>query len=214
MKSLVLKDLYTVLHNSKAFLVVIIGMSFFLSFTTNGDTGFYNIFCAIMSSMLVVTTFSFDHLSNWEPYAMILPITRKDVVRGKFALLFLVCAAGTVLGFVLGLLSCTLLPSLTLDLHEQVFYLFPAFSISLFMGSLSIPLIFKFGAEKARVLVMAAFCIPSVLLILALKTAENFGVHLSEQTFITILVFSPLLVLVFAFFMYQISCRVFEKKEL
>jgi len=214
MKSLVLKDLYTVLHNSKAFLVVIIGMSFFLSFTTNGDTGFYNIFCAIMSSMLVVTTFSFDHLSNWEPYAMILPITRKDVVRGKFALLFLVCAAGTVLGFVLGLLSCTLLPSLTLDLHEQVFYLFPAFSISLFMGSLSIPLIFKFGAEKARVLLMAAFCIPSVLLILALKTAENFGVHLSEQTFITILVFSPLLVLVFAFFMYQISCRVFEKKEL
>ena len=167
-----------------------------------------------MSSMLVVTTFSFDHLSNWEPYAMILPITRKDVVRGKFALLFLVCAAGTVLGFVLGLLSCTLLPSLTLDLHEQVFYLFPAFSISLFMGSLSIPLIFKFGAEKARVLLMAAFCIPSVLLILALKTAENFGVHLSEQTFITILVFSPLLVLVFAFFMYQISCRVFEKKEL
>lgn len=214
MKSLVLKDLYTVLHNSKAFLVVIIGMSFFLSFTTNGDTGFYNIFCAIMSSMLVVTTFSFDHLSNWEPYAMILPITRKDVVRGKFALLFLVCAAGTVLGFVLGLLSCTLLPSLTLDLREQVFYLFPAFSISLFMGSLSIPLIFKFGAEKARVLLMAAFCIPSVLLILALKTAENFGVHLSEQTFITILVFSPLLVLVFAFFMYQISCRVFEKKEL
>lgn len=214
MKSLVLKDLYTVLHNSKAFLVVIIGMSFFLSFTTNGDTGFYNIFCAIMSSMLVVTTFSFDHLSNWEPYAMILPITRKDVVRGKFALLFLVCAAGTVLGFVLGLLSCTLLPSLTLDLHEQVFYLFPAFSISLFMGSLSIPLIFKFGAEKARLLLMAAFCIPSVLLILALKTAENFGVHLSEQTFITILVFSPLLVLVFAFFMYQISCRVFEKKEL
>ena len=203
MKSLVLKDLYTVLHNSKAFLVVIIGMSFFLSFTTNGDTGFYNIFCAIMSSMLVVTTFSFDHLSNWEPYAMILPITRKDVVRGKFALLFLVCAAGTVLGFVLGLLSCTLLPSLTLDLHEQVFYLFPAFSISLFMGSLSIPLIFKFGAEKARVLLMAAFCIPSVLLILALKTAENFGVHLSEQTFITILVFSPLLVLVFAFFMYR-----------
>lgn len=214
MKSLLLKDLYTVLHNSKAFLVMIVGMSFFLSFTTNGDTGFYNIFCAIMSSMLVVTTFSFDHLSNWEPYAMILPITRKDVVRGKFALLLLVCAAGTVLGFVLGLLSCTLLPSLTLDLREQVFYLFPAFSISLFMGSLSIPLIFKFGAEKARLLLMAAFCIPSVLLILALKTAENFGVHLSDQTLTEVLAFSPLLVLVFAFFMYQISCRIFEKKEL
>ena len=61
---------------------------------------------------------------------------------------------------------------------------------------------------------MAAFCIPSVLLILALKTAENFGVHLSDQTLTEVLAFSPLLVLVFAFFMYQISCRIFEKKEL
>lgn len=214
MKSLVLKDLYTVLHNSKAFLVMIVAMSFFLSFTSEGSGGFYTIFCCIMGAMLVVTTFSFDNLCNWEPYAMILPITRRDVVKGKFALLLLVSVAGALLGFALSVLTNTVLPNLTLDLKEQAFYLLPGFSIALFMGSLSIPLIFKFGAEKARLLLMASFALPAVALILSLKALEKAGVSLTDQMVIGFFSLSPVLVLVFAFLMYLISCRIFEAKEL
>lgn len=214
MKSLVLKDLYTVLHNSKAFLVMIVAMSFFLSFTSEGSGGFYTIFCCIMCAMLVVTTFSFDNLCNWEPYAMILPITRRDVVKGKFALLLLVSVAGALLGFALSVLTNTVLPNLTLDLKEQAFYLLPGFSIALFMGSLSIPLIFKFGAEKARLLLMASFALPAVALILSLKALEKAGVSLTDQMVIGFFSLSPVLVLVFAFLMYLISCRIFEAKEL
>lgn len=214
MKSLVLKDLYTVLHNSKAFLVMIVAMSFFLSFTSEGSGGFYTIFCCIMCAMLVVTTFSFDNLCNWEPYAMILPITRRDVVKGKFALLLLVSAAGALVGFALSVLTSTVLPGLTLDLKEQAFYLLPGFSIALFMGSLSIPLIFKFGAEKARLLLMASFALPAVALILSLKAMEKAGVSLTDQMVIGFFSLSPVLVLVFAFLMYLLSCRIFEAKEL
>lgn len=214
MKSLVLKDLYTVLHNSKAFLVMIVAMGFFLSFTSEGSGGFYTIFCCIMCAMLVVTTFSFDNLCNWEPYAMILPITRRDVVKGKFALLLLVSAAGALVGFALSVLTSTVLPGLTLDLKEQAFYLFPGFSIALFMGSLSIPLIFKFGAEKARLLLMASFALPAVALVLILRALEKVGVSLTDQMVIGFFSLSPVLVLVFAFLMYLISCRIFEAKEL
>lgn len=214
MKSLVLKDLYTVLHNSKAFLVMIVAMGFFLSFTSEGSGGFYTIFCCIMCAMLVVTTFSFDNLCNWEPYAMILPITRRDVVKGKFALLLLVSAAGALVGFALSVLTSTVLPGLTLDLKEQAFYLLPGFSIALFMGSLSIPLIFKFGAEKARLLLMASFALPAVALVLILRALEKVGVSLTDQMVIGFFSLSPVLVLVFAFLMYLISCRIFEAKEL
>lgn len=214
MKPLVLKDLYTVFHNSKAFLVMIVAMGFFLSFTSDGSGGFYTIFCCIMCAMLVVTTFSFDNLCNWEPYAMILPITRRDVVKGKFALLLLVSAAGALVGFALSVLTSAVLPGHTLDLKEQAFYLLPGFSIALFMGSLSIPLIFKFGAEKARLLLMASFALPAVALVLILRAMEKAGVSLTDQMVIGFFSLSPVLVLVFAFLMYLISCRIFETKEL
>lgn len=214
MKSLVLKDLYTVLHNSKAFLVMIVAMGFFLSFTSESSGGFYTIFCCIMCAMLVVTTFSFDNLCNWEPYAMILPITRRDVVKGKFALLLLVSAAGALVGFALSVLTNIVLPGQTLDLKEQAFYLLPGFSIALFMGSLSIPLIFKFGAEKARLLLMASFALPAVALVLILRAMEKAGISLTDQMVIGFFSLSPVLVLVFAFLMYLISCRIFEAKEL
>lgn len=214
MKSLVLKDLYTILHNSKAFLVMIVAMGFFLSFSSEGSGGFYTIFCCMMCAMLVVTTFSFDNLCSWEPYAMILPITRRDVVRGKFALLLLVSAVGALLGFAMSILTCAVLPSLTLDLKEQVFYLLPGFSVAMFMGSLSIPLIFKFGAEKARMLLIASFALPAILLALVLRALEKAGVHLTDQMVIRFFSLAPVLVLVFAFLMYLLSCRIFEEKEL
>lgn len=214
MKSLVLKDLYTILHNSKAFLVMIVAMGFFLSFSSEGSGGFYTIFCCMMCAMLVVTTFSFDNLCSWEPYAMILPITRRDVVKGKFALLLLVSAVGALLGFAMSILTCAVLPSLTLDLKEQAFCLLPGFSVAMFMGSLSIPLIFKFGAEKARMLLIASFALPAILLALVLRALEKAGVHLTDQMVIRFFSLAPVLVLVFAFLMYLLSCRIFEEKEL
>lgn len=214
MKSLVLKDLYTILHNSKAFLVMIVAMGFFLSFSSEGSGGFYTIFCCMMCAMLVVTTFSFDNLCSWEPYAMILPITRRDVVKGKFALLLLVSVVGALLGFAMSILTCAVLPSLTLDLKEQAFCLLPGFSVAMFMGSLSIPLIFKFGAEKARMLLIASFALPAILLALVLRALEKAGVPLTDQMVIRFFSLAPVLVLVFAFLMYLLSCRIFEEKEL
>ncbi len=214
MKSLVMKDLYNVGHNMKSTLVVIFFMGVFITFTSDGDTSFYSIFCAVMFSMMVITSFSYDTLSNWEHYAMILPVTRRDVVRGKFAVLLLLSLTGAVLGLLVGLLSAAIVPNATLDLGEQAFYMLPSFTVSIFMGSTSIPLIFKFGAEKARLMLMATFVLPALLLIAVLKLMEQAGVHLTDQMVVTFFTAAPVLVLVWAYVMYRISCGIFQKKEL
>lgn len=214
MKSLVLKDLYNVSHNAKSTLAVIILMGVFLTFTSDGDTSFYSIFCAIMCSLMVITSFSYDTLSNWARYAVILPLTRRDVVRGKFVVLLLLSLVGAVLGLLVGLLSTAILPNATLDLGEQAFYILPGFTVSMFMGSTSIPLIFKFGTEKARLMLMGTFVLPALLVLAVMKLVERSGGQLTDQMVITFFTASPVLVLIWAYFMYRLSCNIFQKKEL
>lgn len=214
MKSLILKDLYNVSHNAKSTLAVIVLMGIFLTFTTDGNTSFYSIFCAIMCSLMVITSFSYDTLSNWTRYAMILPVTRQDVVRGKFAVLLLLSLVGAVLGLLVGLLSTAILPSATLDLGEQAFYMLPGFTVSIFMGSTSIPLIFKFGTEKARLMLMGTFVLPALLLLVLIKLIERAGGQMTDQMVINFFTAAPLLVLVWAYLMYRVSCGIFQKKEL
>lgn len=75
MKSLILKDLYNIGHNAKSmlFILVIFAVAFI---PTSGVEG-YIFMCAILCSMMIVTTFSFDDTSKWTRYAMITPISKK-----------------------------------------------------------------------------------------------------------------------------------------
>ena len=100
MKSLILKDMYNMIHNMKSLLL----MLFVFLFITvpQGGAEAYVITCCILCAMMVVTTFNFDENAKWEKYAMIMPISRKDLVLSKFAVLLLFCLFGMVFGGVLG----------------------------------------------------------------------------------------------------------------
>ena len=78
MKSLILKDMYNMIHNMKSLLL----MLFVFLFITvpQGGAEAYVITCCILCAMMVVTTFNFDENAKWEKYAMIMPISRKDLV--------------------------------------------------------------------------------------------------------------------------------------
>ena len=45
--------------------------------------------------MMIVTTFSFDDNSKWTRYAMIMPVSKKELVGGKFIVLAIFCAVGS-----------------------------------------------------------------------------------------------------------------------
>lgn len=75
MKSLILKDLYNIGHNEKSMLFILAVFAIAL-IPTSGVAG-YIFACAILCSMMIVTTFSFDDNSKWARYAMIMPVSKK-----------------------------------------------------------------------------------------------------------------------------------------
>ena len=85
MKSLVLKDLFNIGHNAKSMLFILVVFAVAL-IPFSGVEG-YIFVCAILCSMMIVTTFSFDDSSKWTRYAMIMPVSKKELVAGKFMVL-------------------------------------------------------------------------------------------------------------------------------
>ena len=94
MKSLILKDIYNIMHNMKA-LVLMLFIFLFITIPQGGAAA-YVITCCILCAMMVVTTFSFDENAKWEKYAMIMPISRKDLVLSKFVILLCFCLYSAV----------------------------------------------------------------------------------------------------------------------
>lgn len=89
-----------------------------------------------------------------------------------------------------------------------------AWVISLIFGSMSIPLVFKFGAEKGRVLLLVSFLIPAGICFGIYQLLTMLGVALTDQIVFILLCCSPLLALAWCYVMYQISYRIFVKQEL
>lgn len=151
MKSLILKDLYNIGHNEKSMLFILVVFAIAL-IPTFGVAG-YIFACAILCSMIIVTTFSFDDNSKWARYAMIMPVSKKDLVAGKFIVLAIFCLVGSLFGLVVGLIAWLSIKSVSLELSgigELLFLALTAWVVSIIIGSMSIPLVFKFGAEKGR----------------------------------------------------------------
>lgn len=215
MKSLVLKDLLNIGHNAKSMLFILLVFAIAL-IPFSGVEG-YIFVCAILCSMMIVTTFSFDDNSKWTRYAMIMPVSKKELVGGKFIVLAIFYAVGSLFGLVVGSIGGLITNKITLDLigiGELLFLTLISWVIALIFGSMSIPLVFKFGAERGRVLLLVSFLIPAGICFGVYQLLATLGVALTDQLVFILLCCSPLLALAWCYVMYQISYRIFAKQEI
>ena len=214
MKSLILKDLYNIGHNVKSMLFILVVFAVAL-IPTSGVAG-YIFLCAILCSMMIVTTFSFDDNSKWTRYAMIMPVSKKDLVAGKFIVLAIFCLAGSLFGLVVGSIGGLTIKSISFDLigiGELLLFALTAWVVSIIFGSMSIPLVFKFGAEKGRVLLLISFLFPAALCFGIYQLFVILDIELTEHFMFALLCCSPIIALIWCYVMYQISYRIFSKQE-
>lgn len=215
MKSLVLKDMYNIMHNMKSMLLMLF-VFLFLILPKGGAAG-YAMTCCILCAMMVVTTFSFDENAKWEKYAMIMPVSRKDLVLSKFIILLFFCLFGMIFGGVLGIAGGTIMGKFHIsslsEWSEILWVCLAGLAVSFFLGSIVIPLLFKFGAEKARALMLAAFLLPVLLCSGVYFLLRSLGVVLTDTLILTLTCASPIVLILWTAAMYRISFRIFKNTE-
>lgn len=215
MKSLIIKDLYNIGHNAKSMLLILLVFAIGLIMASGVES--YIISSGVLCSMMIVTTFTFDDHCKWFKYALVMPICKKDIVKAKFIVLIIFCIAGICVGTIFGVAGGVAMHKMTLSMEGIVTMLFMGFVgliVSVIFGSMSIPLVFKYGAEKGRMLLLISFAVPLGICFMVYEILMMLGVKITDQLIFTILCASPLIAAIWIYTMYRISCRIFYKQEI
>ena len=211
MKSLLLKDLYNIGHNARSMLVVLIFLAFAIV-PTSGPIP-YMVMCAALCSMMIVTTFTFDDACGWTSYALVLPVSRSRLVLAKYAALAVFCTVGILFGLAASSLGAYMTSDGIPAPLEMLVGMLTGWAVSFGMGSTAIPLVYRFGTENARILIVVAFVVPMVIFVGLAGALSLAGVTLSNGQAIALLCASPLAALAWGALMYRVACGVFAKAE-
>ncbi len=107
----------------------------------------------IMGLMMTVNTISYDDMSHFSEYSITLPVSRKVQVIEKYLLSCCILGIGMGIVAVLNLIFRFVFPENT-DMVESVASTLLCTALGMVIVSLMIPLVYKFGAEKARILII------------------------------------------------------------
>ena len=143
MKALLLKDYYTLGKSLRSLALIVLLWSVI-------PMAFLNVFAMIYGSMIPYSAMAYDQQSRWNTFARMLPYREKDIVLSRYVLgwIFILASAAIVM-LSQGILSQLSIPSAFFS-ALPLRILFVALCIGCLLLALNIPLMLRFGVEKAR----------------------------------------------------------------
>lgn len=208
MKGLIYKDLCLLgsVWKSYAFILVM-----FSALTVTGvyDVSFLFMMVSVILCMYPSTSFSYDELAKWDRFAVSVPSGRVLVVRAKYGFALLLGAASLVFDLLLSLLAAFLG---RMEPGNGLLTCVGGVAGALLINALMLPLLFRFGAQKGRILLIAVVAALAGVLgaLLAIGGMTAFGSGLLKSFVLVVL---PVLALLALFVSYRISLGIYQKKE-
>lgn len=214
MKGLILKDVYLIKTQSKFLLVFgLIYGGLCLSGTM--EPSFVSGLALMLTVSLSISTFSYDDLAHWEKYAAATPAGRRGVVQEKYLFTLIM---------VLAITAVTAIFNVVYSAVRRDFAQLPANLVAtalcvvmgLLIATVLLPLLFKFGAEKSRMMIILGTAAVAVI-IFALFGLEQAGLlpkSVPGWVVASLPVIALGIVAVAFLFSYSISLKIYAKKEL
>lgn len=175
MSGLLLKELYMARKYCRLHLVITV-LFLGMAMLPSAENLFLLFYPSAMASFIPVTLLSYDTQSKWDVYFDTLPTSRAQYVSAKYLI-------GLILGeLVLALTAVTQLLAIRLNgeigLNQLLPLLWGLQAITLVLPTLCLPLIFKWGVEKGRIVflvMIGVVCGGSAVLALNVKDGGIFS---------------------------------------
>lgn len=210
MAGLILKDMYSLNKNIKQYGI---SSALFIFIAVSMNSSIYFVYMVmLMATMLIFTALTNDEMSKWDKYALTMPVARGEIVLSKYVLFIILILSGMIFSSIVGIVMTSLLSfeSIKTILTASI----SGGGVSCLLFSIMLPIVFKFGVEKGRILLIAVMAIPAFLLAGGAKLIEKFNIQM--PTFGQVkpyLYFTPAIILLLLFISYKVSLSIYEKKE-
>ncbi|MFD2117227.1 ABC-2 transporter permease [Paenibacillus yanchengensis] len=213
MKGLLLKDMYSVINNGRGLLLMMLILAFALA-PSNGLTGFI-ITGTVICSMMSTTSFSIDHRHHWNSFAFTLPLSRQVIVGSKFISLLVFTLLGAVLSILFGIIAIIIVGKnealIQTPIENILIATSLAIGISMIFGTNAVILFLKYGAEQARLYLLASYLIPAALF--SLIFVSRISTWFTDLDIYTIAILFTIIVIGWILIGYFLSVRILNNKQ-
>lgn len=196
---MLIKDWYQIRHSLKRFFGIIFILSVIFGSSQDNISLLWIIEFLCFSS--IITTFNLDERTKWDSYEQILAISVEKKIASKYVFMILCNIFGALLG---GIISIVISP------EDYLVTIGNAFFISILLiiiGTIMIPLLYKFGTEKMRVINIA------IVLILLYSLGAITQRLINHNLLDVILIGLPIVGIISIFISIKISKLIYQCKE-
>ena len=215
MKGLLIKDLKLLLGQKRFYTIVLgLGVLFMITYD-NPSMGVGYI--TMLLTIFTLNTISYDEFDNGMSFLMTLPIYRKTYVQEKYVFAGLMAVGSAIASTVLSILLGTIMNK-TFDVMDVVVTGASMIVVVLFILSVTLPLLIKFGAEKGRMAMFAAFGLIGLAVFVLAKVFGDTDFVWIDAFLATVDAKILVLMGIFVLFMmvftsYSVCARIISKKE-
>ena len=217
MKGLLIKDVKLLKNQKQFFLVICIIGTLFL--VTSNDPSFVITYMTLMYSIFTLSTISYDEHDNGAAYLFTLPISRQSYTMEKYVFGLITTMLAWVV-FTAAALGATYYRQIEIDLRQWLVIAVTYLAVALLLLAITIPIQFKFGAERSRIALIAVVGCAVLGAYAAAKIFEAFHIDLSavidrvaEMTPGVFLAFLCAAAVAAIGISYSISLRIVKKKQ-
>ena len=199
-KALLYKDFNALKRYARIMLVVAVVCSFI--FKEQGSS----LIVMIYSASLLLTTMAIDEREHFLRRAISDSGRNKAIVGEKYILLFILVMAAVVISIILEMVMAIIYKR-SIEWGSMIIIMLSGFALTSFSGGTTIPLTLRYGAEKARIILLLCYMVPAILMMWLLPSVN---ITLSTFTLSIVIIIFSLLLYLFSFF---VSVKILEKKD-
>lgn len=210
MKALIYKDLISIKNALLLQFAVIIGLGIY--FYKENQLVLIPLFFILIPIILLGMVFGIDNQYSTDKYLISSGISRKKIVFSRYTIIWFMSLFAMALSFIVGFNKNPLTKEIPL-----ILILSSLFFITSIVGVVELPLMYKFGAEKARLVFVILYFLVFAFFSTVSSNKEwlleyvNKGLTM-DKTLLSLIIFA-ITIIVHALSVF-ISIKIFENKEL
>lgn len=175
MKGLIIKDLCSISNYKKQYALILAFMSVWSIFSKSFS--FLAMYSILLGGMMVLSVMSMDEAVHFNRYALTMPISVKTLVKEKYVLVCICIGAGSLLALIVEAIAMS---TPWYEGTAEWIMINCLSSFFLIVYTITLPIIFKYGVEKARYAYMAVMLVMGAVIGISVYLTRNTTVMLFD----------------------------------